>query len=62
MTTPAPPLRPHFWMYAVMDVRTTPPTAVGVAMTRQKAKDIKLWHEDADHLRVRRARALVYES
>lgn len=60
MDIPAP--RPSFYAYAIVDVTTVPPTPVGVELTRSEARKKIEWLEDADNLRVRRARVSLYQS
>jgi hypothetical protein len=45
-----------------VDVSTTPPTPVEVKLTRAEARKFIQWREDADRLRVRRARVSLYQS
>jgi len=48
----------------LVDVSSKPPVVASTAVhnTRQEARTAKQWREDADSIRVRRARVTVYES
>lgn len=48
--------------YGLFDVTQDPPTLVEVRKTRAELKEIKIWREDADNLRIRRAQFKPYES
>lgn len=55
---PAP--RPSFFAYAVVDVSTTPATPIEVKLTRAEARKFIQWRPDADLLRIRRAKVMLY--
>jgi hypothetical protein len=57
---PAP--RPSFIAYAIVDVATTPPTPVGVKMSRSDARTEVNESPFRDTLRIRRARVQLYQS
>jgi hypothetical protein len=57
---PAP--RPTFYAYVVVDVTAPDVKPIAVKLSRGEArKDIE-WREDADNLRIRRARVSLYTS
>lgn len=61
---PAKPARPRpsIWMYGVVDIRDPEaPTLVGVKDTRKECKEVIQWSPDADTLRARRIRIIVYD-
>jgi hypothetical protein len=60
--TPPPP-RPTFYCYAVVNVNA-PPTdePLFYEKTRQEARKKIQWREDADQLRIRRARVSLFTS
>lgn len=67
MTAPTAsfPRRPFAYLYVVVDKRDLNPenpTVIEVGKTRAECRD-KITHDpDADHYRIRRARATLYES
>ena len=64
MDTPSPN-RVTFHGYILVDVSQKPPAVVkptAVHHSRQEGNAAKQWREDADSLRVRRARITIYES
>lgn len=65
MSSLPPPVAPRlqsFYAYVIVDPTTDPPKPLEVKMSRREARDALRWREDADQLRVRRIRALIYES
>ncbi len=66
---PPPVLRPRpsYYVYAVVDMSTVTPDSptpdlVTVKATRKEGRDFVTFHTDADNLRVRRGRLVLYES
>lgn len=56
-----PPAKRKVYIYAVVDKRQDPPTIVHLEKTRRAAREKIEWSKDADHLRVKRGRLLIYE-
>jgi hypothetical protein len=63
MTTP--PYKPEdgkYHAHGAFDVTKDPPELVEVGITRKQVRDKIQWREDADNLRIRRARFRPYET
>jgi hypothetical protein len=59
---PVPPALPKYYVYAVVDPSTTPPTILKVEHTRKECRTFIEWREDADRLRIRRGQLKLYTS
>lgn len=59
---PKPVRHNSFYAYVVVDPSTDPQNYLEVKMSRQEARKALEWREEADRLRVRRIRCVVYES
>jgi hypothetical protein len=58
-TTP-PPVRPKFYVHAVMDVTAIPSELIEVKITRKQCREFIQWREDADNLRIRRGELKLF--
>lgn len=57
-----PPPRPSYYVYAIIDPRETPIKLIAVQLSRAEARKHIVWSKDADSLRIRRAKLLLYDS
>ena len=51
---------PTLYAYVVLDTSTTPHTPLKYELTRKAAQEYRHWQHNADALRVKRARVVVY--
>jgi hypothetical protein len=54
------PVYTSVFMYAVVDPRVTPPVVRQIAPTRRAGNEKLAWEKDADQLRVRRVKLIIY--
>lgn len=54
--------RPAFYAYVVVDKTTEPVTPLAVKLTRKDARKEVEFNPDADNLRVRRARVILFDN
>lgn len=65
MSSFVPSPRPVVHLYVIVDKRDPDPrnpTPLGVGLTRQECREQIQFDPEADHFRIRRARATIYES
>jgi hypothetical protein len=62
LAPPQPIKRPSFYAYVVVDSTAAELTPIEVKLTRQEAREFIKWRDDADNLRVKRARVTPYQS
>jgi hypothetical protein len=54
------PVHSVVFTYALVDPRHTPPVVRSIAPTRKACKQKQAWEKDANELRVRRAKLIIY--